>query len=565
MKKTKNFYSIAITFCIIIFATLIIAVGMLTRPNTSSSTKLNEPIKLKDNWYIDLEGDEDQLWESLPYYNELRQDVFKVYNYLPDDLSDTACIFLKTNFQSVKIEIDGFGVVYDELANEQNLMGERIDVLTHIIDIKEEYAGKKITIISENVAKYQYPVLEEVLVGEKGVILLNILSDVTVSIYFIALTAILGLALIIIGILLVINKSTKYIADCLCLAIFTLLFDTWLICNISELHCFIGDKATLYSIYTFTLYTVLLPIFILLRNKCIKFTKIYDSLFVINVFLMIVNFILAYFTNFKLVSSSIILHSFLSIAIILMLYTIFVEYFKNKNKTILSFLISGSIFFFCVGLTLAAYYFPNMKLAVIDYDFFVRIAFIVFVLISGITYLQQVILAGLKTSESAIYRKLAFTDLMTNLNNRSSFDHYLNTLTEEMFDSISILEVDIDGLKYINDNFGHSIGDEMIKNVASEIQEVFGDYGRCFRIGGDEFEIIILNENQTFINILIERFKTNINNMTLSSGSKVYVSIGATFDDGMLSKYKSIANLINITDRLMYENKHINKMNNNLE
>ena len=284
MKKTKNFYSIAITFCIIIFATLIIAVGMLTRPNTSSSTKLNEPIKLKDNWYIDLEGDEDQLWESLPYYNELRQDVFKVYNYLPDDLSDTACIFLKTNFQSVKIEIDGFGVVYDELANEQNLMGERIDVLTHIIDIKEEYAGKKITIISENVAKYQYPVLEEVLVGEKGVILLNILSDVTVSIYFIALTAILGLALIIIGILLVINKSTKYIADCLCLAIFTLLFDTWLICNISELHCFIGDKATLYSIYTFTLYTVLLPIFILLRNKCIKFTKIYDSLFVIMYF-----------------------------------------------------------------------------------------------------------------------------------------------------------------------------------------------------------------------------------------------------------------------------------------
>ena len=87
MKKTKNFYSIAITFCIIIFAALIIAVGMLTRPNTSSSTKLDEPIKLKDNWYIDLEGDEDQLWESLPYYNELRQDVFKVYNYLKSMIS----------------------------------------------------------------------------------------------------------------------------------------------------------------------------------------------------------------------------------------------------------------------------------------------------------------------------------------------------------------------------------------------------------------------------------------------------------------------------------------------
>lgn len=565
MKKTKNFYSIAIIFCIIIFAALIVAVGMLTRPDNHSTTKFTEPIELKSNWYIDMENDEDILWESLPYYNELRQDVFKVYNYLPNDLSDTTCIFLKTNFQSVMVEIEGFGVIYNELNDDQELMGERIEVLTHIIELKDEYAGKKITVISENVAKYQYPILEEVLIGEKGDVLLNILSGTVVSLYFIALTAILGLALIIIGILLVINKSTKYIADCLCLAIFTLLFDAWLICNISEIQCLINDKATLYSIYTFTLYTVLLPIFILLRNKCTSFTKLYDSLFIINVLIMIINFILASTTNFKLLSSSIVLHIFLSVAIILMLYTVFVEYFKHKNKTILSFLISGSIFFFCVGLTLAAYYFPNMKLAVIDYDFFVKIAFIVFVLINGVTYLQQVILASLKMSESAIYRKLAFTDLMTNLNNRSSFDHYLNTLTEEMFDSISILEVDIDGLKFVNDNFGHSVGDEMIKKVASEIKEVFGEYGKCFRIGGDEFEIIILNENKSFINLLIDRFKSNIDNMTLSSGSKVYVSIGATFDDGMLSKHKSIANLINITDRLMYENKHINKMNNHLE
>ena len=565
MKKTKNFYSIAIIFCIIIFAALIVAVGMLTRPDNHSTTKFTEPIELKTNWYIDMENEEDILWESLPYYNELRQDVFKVYNYLPNDLSDTTCIFLKTNFQSVMVEIEGFGVIYNELNDDQELMGERIEVLTHIIELKDEYAGKKITVISENIAKYQYPILEEVLIGEKGDVLLNILYGTVVSMYFIALTAILGLALIIIGILLVINKSTKYIADCLCLAIFTLLFDAWLICNISEIQCLINDKATLYSIYTFTLYTVLLPIFILLRNKCTSFTKLYDSLFIINVLIMIINFILASTTNFKLLSSSIVLHIFLSVAIILMLYTVFVEYFKHKNKTILSFLISGSIFFFCVGLTLAAYYFPNMKLAVIDYDFFVKIAFIVFVLINGVTYLQQVILASLKMSESAIYRKLAFTDLMTNLNNRSSFDHYLNTLTEEMFDSISILEVDIDGLKFVNDNFGHSVGDEMIKKVASEIKEVFGEYGKCFRIGGDEFEIIILNENKSFINLLIDRFKSNIDNMTLSSGSKVYVSIGATFDDGMLSKHKSIANLINITDRLMYENKHINKMNNHLE
>ena len=118
-------------------------------------------------------------------------------------------------------------------------------------------------------------------------------------------------------------------------------------------------------------------------------------------------------------------------------------------------------------------------------------------------------------------------------------------------------------------NFSNTLVDLANKNTIFNsflnIKEVFGEYGKCFRIGGDEFEIIILNENKSFINLLIDRFKSNIDNMTLSSGSKVYVSIGATFDDGMLSKHKSIANLINITDRLMYENKHINKMSNHLE
>ena len=42
MKKTKNFYSIAIIFCIIIFAALIVAVGMLTRPDNHSATKFTE-------------------------------------------------------------------------------------------------------------------------------------------------------------------------------------------------------------------------------------------------------------------------------------------------------------------------------------------------------------------------------------------------------------------------------------------------------------------------------------------------------------------------------------------
>lgn len=563
-KKNKNFYSIAVIFCIITFMLLVIFVGILTSNTVDSGFSFNEPYSMGSSWMI-VDEEEDIKWDNLPYYNEYRQEEFQLYNYLPEDLGENTCIFFRTNYQSIKVEIEGYGVIYDEREQKSEIVGQEINVLTHLVELKPEYSGKKIIVTSEECAIYQYPTLEEVLLAEKGDLMFHVLGKTVIGVYFICLTAVLGLLLIILAVLMIVNKSTKYIADCLCLAVFTLLFDTWLTCNISEIQCIIQNRASLYLIYTFTLYVVLLPIFVLLRNKAPRFSKLYDGLFIFDVCLMTTNFAVAHFTSWKLLESSITLHVFLMIAIIMIIITLFIDYIKYENKAILSFIVSGLIFFTCIGMSMVAYYFPNFKNNIIDYDFFVKVAFIVFILINGVTYLQQVILASLKMSESAIYRKLAFTDLMTNLNNRSSFDHYLNTLTEEMFDSISIIEVDIDGLKFINDNYGHSVGDEMIKKVALEIKEIFGDYSKCFRIGGDEFEIIIVNENESFINLLIERFKTNIDNMILSCGSKVYVSIGVTFDDGTLSKYGTIANLINATDHLMYENKHINKMNNVLE
>ena len=60
---------------------------------------------------------------------------------------------------------------------------------------------------------------------------------------------------------------------------------------------------------------------------------------------------------------------------------------------------------------------------------------VIFVLVNSVSYVQQVIIANIKTNESEIYRKLAFTDLMTMLKNRSAYDHFLDTLTEEVINS----------------------------------------------------------------------------------------------------------------------------------
>ena len=198
--------------------------------------------------------------------------------------------------------------------------------------------------------------------------------------------------------------------------------------------------------------------------------------------LMIINFTLAVTTDIKLTESLVSLHVAIVACLVLCVFAVAMEYYKYGNKNLKALLVSGYIFGVGVTFTLISYYFPQFGLNMFNYDIHIKIAMIIFVLVNSVSYVQQVIIANIKTNESEIYRKLAFTDLMTMLKNRSAYDHFLDTLTEEIFEYISIIEVDIDGLKYTNDNFGHSYGDELIKEVSSIIKEVFGDFGECFRL-----------------------------------------------------------------------------------
>ncbi|AIO18815.1 Cyclic di-GMP phosphodiesterase response regulator RpfG [Candidatus Izimaplasma bacterium HR1] len=79
-------------------------------------------------------------------------------------------------------------------------------------------------------------------------------------------------------------------------------------------------------------------------------------------------------------------------------------------------------------------------------------------------------------------------DEMTNLKNRNSFENYI--ISHNLDLDYSLIIVDIDGLKFINDAFGHLMGDKAIAFTADKLTQFFGDTSDLFRIGGDEYAII---------------------------------------------------------------------------
>ena len=81
-------------------------------------------------------------------------------------------------------------------------------------------------------------------------------------------------------------------------------------------------------------------------------------------------------------------------------------------------------------------------------------------------------------------------DPLTHLLNRQVY----STIIEEIKLSTLIIMIDANGLKHVNDKFGHECGDKTLQSIAKCIHKVYAEYGWCFRIGGDEFVVILKPE-----------------------------------------------------------------------
>jgi diguanylate cyclase (GGDEF)-like protein/putative nucleotidyltransferase with HDIG domain len=92
-------------------------------------------------------------------------------------------------------------------------------------------------------------------------------------------------------------------------------------------------------------------------------------------------------------------------------------------------------------------------------------------------------------------RNAAFTDSLTGTRNHRAFQEQLEALlqTASANEPISLVMLDLDGLKLVNDRYGHQAGDDRIKLLSSAADSVVRDPDRVYRLGGDEFALVLHN------------------------------------------------------------------------
>lgn len=98
---------------------------------------------------------------------------------------------------------------------------------------------------------------------------------------------------------------------------------------------------------------------------------------------------------------------------------------------------------------------------------------------------------------------MAYTDIMTGIGNRNSCEKYFADIMEDTKEKYLIVMFDINGLKRVNDELGHSEGDNLIKAFADLLKCVFVKSTDFIgRIGGDEFVLITRSTHEETINLL---------------------------------------------------------------
>jgi diguanylate cyclase (GGDEF)-like protein/PAS domain S-box-containing protein len=130
-----------------------------------------------------------------------------------------------------------------------------------------------------------------------------------------------------------------------------------------------------------------------------------------------------------------------------------------------------------------------------------------------------------RKKEEELIMKLSFRDQLTGLYNRQYFDQYLIDLEDEGYLPISIIMLDVNGLKLTNDAFGLLVGDQLLMRVSEIILELCPENAVIARIGGDEFAIVIKDMTNKESEGLVDRIYERVSDEKVENVI-VSVSIG---------------------------------------
>lgn len=175
------------------------------------------------------------------------------------------------------------------------------------------------------------------------------------------------------------------------------------------------------------------------------------------------------------------------------------------------------------------------------------------------TIANQVALALKNAAEHQKAQSLAITDELTGVYNRRAFQKVLDRelrRSKRYQKPLSLIMLDVDGFKAINDTHGHQAGDSVLKILASQLQSSIREIDFLARYGGDEFAVILPETKAEEAAILAERLKKTISNHPVNIDSAYYtITVSTGVADITSEIIGNEHTLVSKADKVLYRDK----------
>ncbi|MBQ8030401.1 MAG: GGDEF domain-containing protein [Butyrivibrio sp.] len=458
---------------------------------------------LDDGWTITFKGDR---LESTTLSNSGvgivdAGEIVTISGTLPDVGINNPCGSMYTIHAVVDVYLDG-KMIYT-YGREYRENKKSVPRHLNVFPLGSDYAGKKLTIILTGSRIHSFSGLSTVIIGDKNSLFIERILSMRRNIVIGAFLIVLGVILMALSpyMFLYHNNDFRLFFSgfiSLMLGLYTYSFYGIidLITDNSRLNM-IMEYSSLYNIPT-----AIIGYFMSVYKGNLK--KAFRFLFVLNTIVYCIVFLFCVFGRGRIYEYTPILHSMAgsegAFAVAMIIKT-FIGSYKNKKKRLVP---SDNVFAFGLLLLMMMSILDIIKynyrkltpdisdsLATINGFMFGSLIFVSGLLISYMLYV--IYNSDLDTMQNKI-SSLAYTDPLTGLANRARCEQVMEMLTSE-HGPYTIISLDLNKLKEVNDNLGHHEGDRLIAGFATILSDSFWDANLVGRMGGDEF-IVVLTEDR---------------------------------------------------------------------
>lgn len=511
--------------------------------------RMSSSLLMTDGWVL---SEEDGSTRSVDFPFQSNGNDAWLSNTLPDNLNMEYSLAIVNNHQRLEVLVDDT-VIYRYGMNPQNqrfMPGNQLCM----VPILPEYSGRRITIHlhTHSILSGQL-YLEAASLSTNGEILGQLILQNWYKILFSIVLGTMGVLLLFASFVLYRRPYPAESLPFFHLGCFILLAVLWTQTDSATSQFLFSNSQFCVTLSFITFMLLPVPLLLFMDRLCQQKTRgliIVSYLLIGNLGLQLTCYILG-ISHFMVMLP--LTHGLILLSVFLILYCMIREILTTKSFYAKWILIGMSLFVAISCLALVSFYRSRGR----SYDSFFMLGFALFAIIMVFLCIRKFSEMVHFHAKAGIYQEMAFTDALTGLGNRMLYENRLKQLEQEFKPdcTVSVVMLDINCLKRLNDTEGHSAGDRLIQDAANCIQRTFGPaQGECFRIGGDEFLAILWGQTVSAVKYrkLLELALSECNK---HRSFPLSMSVGFAVKESDNLAITSLTELIQNADKDMYHEK----------